>query len=124
MIKSTINNLYNARNILQKLSSQSLPIKVSYGIAKVITAANEEFVTAEKQRAKLCEKYGKLNKEGTKYKIEDTEGFNKEYTDFLNLEVELNAKAIKLTDDIRLSAQEIIALENFIIFDEGEDFYD
>lgn len=114
MIKTTIKDIYNANNILQKLSEQALPVKVSYSIAKAIKAVEAEFVTAEKQRIKLCEKYGKPNKEGTQYDIEDVEGFNKEFAELMSLEVELNVKAIRLTDEIRLSAQEVIALDGFI----------
>lgn len=114
MIKTTIKSIINAKNTIGRLAGQSLPVKVSYGIARLVTAANSELSTYDAERIKLCEKYGTLSEDKTKYDITDIEAFNRDLTELVSVETELNVNRVKLTDDIRLTAQELITLEDFI----------
>ena len=114
MVTTTIRKIHTAKNVLQKLSEQPMPVKTAYGISKLIITVNAELAAYEQQRIKLCEKYGKINSDGTQYEIEDRAGFQNEIDELLNIETELNVKPVILTDETRLSAQEIIALDGFI----------
>lgn len=116
MIKTTIRGILNAMPVLSKLSNRELPVKVSYSIAKVIKAANSELATYDTQRIKLCEQYGTLNVEKTEYIIDETRRseFETKGNELNNLVVELAVNPIQLSDDIKLKAAEILAIEDFI----------
>ncbi|MCQ2484750.1 MAG: hypothetical protein MJ168_05390 [Clostridia bacterium] len=120
MIKTTIDNIYKANTATQKLAEQALPVKVSYGIAKIMSAVNAELEAVEPQRVKLCEKYGKLSEDGQKYIIHNPVDFDREFNELLSLPVELNVNKLKLTDDMKLSAQDILDLEDFIEVSEDD----
>lgn len=116
MIKTTIRGILNAMPVLSKLSNRELPVKVSYSIAKVIKAANSELATYDTQRIKLCEQYGTLNDEKTEYIIDASRRseFEAKGNELNNLAVELAVNPIQLPDDVKLKAQEILLIEDFI----------
>ncbi len=116
MIKTTISRIFNAMTVLQRLSNKELPVKVSYSLAKVIKAASAELATYDGQRIKLCEQYGKLNEDGSEYEIDEARRseFEAKADELINLAVEIDVKPVKLPDDVKLKAQEILLIEDFI----------
>lgn len=105
--------ILSARDTLSRLGEQTLPVKQSYRLAKLIKAINSEMGVYEGERIKLCEKYGTLSEDKTKYDIHDTEGFNSDSEELLNQEIELEAKPIDI-NGLELTAQDIIKIEPFI----------
>ncbi|MEE1245814.1 MAG: hypothetical protein UHL70_01000 [Acutalibacteraceae bacterium] len=105
--------ILSARDILSRLGERTLPVKQSYRLAKLIKAINNEMSVYEGERIKLCEKYGTLSEDKTKYDIHDMEGFTRDFEELLNQEVELEAKPIDISS-LELSAQDIIKIEPFI----------
>lgn len=116
MIKVTINRIISAMAVLQKLSNKELPVKVSYALAKAIKTASAELATYDGQRIKLCEQYGKLNEDGSEYEIDEARRseFEAKADELINLAVEIDVKPVKLPDDVKLKASEILAIEDFI----------
>lgn len=114
-MKITIKQILNAYEVLSRLAERTLPVKQSYGLAKVVKAVNGEFAIYEGERIKLCEKYGTLNKEKHIYEFEDEayKSFETDINVLQSQEVELDIKLIDISD-LELSAQEIISIETFI----------
>lgn len=110
---TTINQILTARDTLSRLAEQSLPVKHSYCLAKLIKAVNNEMSLYDNERIKLCEKYGTLNQEQRQYDINDKESFVRESTELLGQEVELDVKPIDITE-LELSAQDILNIEPFV----------
>ena len=105
--------ILSARDTLSRLGERTLPVKQSYRLAKLIKAINNEMGVYEGERIKLCEKYGTLSEDKTKYDIHDMEGFSRDSEELLNQEIELEAKPIDISG-FELSAQDIIKIEPFI----------
>ena len=105
--------ILSARDTLSRLGERTLPVKQSYRLAKLIKAINSEMGVYEGERIKLCEKYGTLSEDKTKYDIHDMEGFSRDSEELLNQEIELEAKPIDISG-LELTAQDIIKIEPFI----------
>ncbi|MDY3089239.1 MAG: hypothetical protein SOW51_08510 [Oscillospiraceae bacterium] len=105
--------ILSARDTLSRLGERTLPVKQSYRLAKLIKAINNEMGVYEGERIKLCEKYGTLSEDKTKYDIHDMEGFSRDSEELLNQEIELEAKPIDISG-LELTAQDIIKIEPFI----------
>ena len=105
--------ILSARDTLSRLGERTLPVKQSYRLAKLIKAINNEMGVYEGERIKLCEKYGTLSEDKTKYDIHDMEGFSRDSEELLNQEIELEAKPIDISS-LELTAQDIIKIEPFI----------
>ena len=105
--------ILSARDTLSRLGERTLPVKQSYRLAKLIKAINNEMSVYEGERIKLCEEYGTLSEDKTKYDIHDMEGFSRDSEELLNQEIELEAKPIDISG-LELTAQDIIKIEPFI----------
>ena len=112
-MKTTIEKILDARETLSRLAEKALPVRQSYGLAKLVKAVNNELSVYEGERIKLCEKYGTLNKKANKYDINDMDGFSKDSVVLLSQEVDLDVKPIDISG-LELSAQDIINIEPFI----------
>ena len=112
-MKITIEQILIARDTLSRLAERTLPVKQSYGLAKVVKAVNGEFAIYEGERIKLCEKYGTLNSEQMQYDINDWDGLRKDMQTLESQEVDLDVKPIDISG-LELSAQDIISIEPFI----------
>ena len=117
MIKTTIGTVVSARNVLAQLSEQTLPIKQSYMLAKLIKVADEELKIYHGERIKLCEKYGKLSNDGKKYDITDPEGFGGEYNELTAQEISFDLDPVRI-DGVLISANDILKVEPFITITE------
>ena len=117
-MKIALGNIITAMPILNKLGGQSLPVKESYKLAKLIRNVNIEAEIYDRERIKLCERYGKIYQEENRYEISDKEKFDKAYSELISQEVELNFEPFVVPDTVRLTAAEIMAVEDFIKFEE------
>ncbi|MGN1479854.1 MAG: hypothetical protein ACI4XH_08810 [Acutalibacteraceae bacterium] len=118
-----LKNLIMAKDALQKLAEQPLPVKQSYRLSKILKAVEPELEVFESERIKICEKFGKMNKSKTSYDITDRENFEKEYEELVSQPVELDFKPINLfdCDDIKITAHDCKLLEPFLEVDDEHD---
>lgn len=114
MIKTNIKSILNCQPVMQKMLEEAYSVKTSFAVLRLAKALNEELQTFNAEKKKIIEKYGSINQETSQYDIVDTESANKEFDALLNIELELNVNKIPLTEDIKLTAQELSALEDFI----------
>lgn len=112
-MKITIEKILDAREVLSRLAEKALPVKQSYGLAKVVKAVNDELTVYNSERIKICKKYGTANKEKQKYDINDWDGLRKDMRTLESQEVDLDVKPIDISG-LELSAQDIISIEPFI----------
>lgn len=113
MIKTTVKSINAAKEALKRLAKAELPARVSYTVARLIRAIDGELALYEVQRIKLCEKYGEINAEGTRYIIKDAVSFTREHTDLENTEVELNAEKVVLPPGFCITAGDLMLLEDY-----------
>ena len=114
MIKTKLRSIINAREAVQRLSRQTLPVTVSYRVTKLINAMNVELAVYESERIRLCEKYGKLNESKTSYIIPEGTEFSTEHSSLLDFDVELDAHKVKLPETMTITPADLICLDEFI----------
>lgn len=112
----TLRNIVKAAPVLQKLTRHEFSVAQLYRATKLINAVNAELAIYDAGRRELIERH--CEKDGEKMKYKDGTGiaFNRELQELLDVEVELNAKPLVLTerDNIRLTLADMDALEGFI----------
>lgn len=111
-------------NALRGLSQKQLPIKVSYFVAKNISKIENELKVYEKERQKLLDKYaekddnGNMVLEGNNIKIEDTDNWNKDIQELLDIEVDVKIHKLKRDDllnaNIDITPNELISIDYMI----------
>jgi hypothetical protein len=118
-MKLTNADIFSAREPLQKLVNEKLPVVVSYKLAKLANKLNEQFQIIESVRQGLVKKYGKPTEDGQSVSIkqdsEDWTRFVEEFNELMSQEVELVVEKVKfanVTLDIEPSV--LMALEKFI----------
>ena len=123
MIKTTLKAIVDSETTVQKLSEMVLPVKVSYGIAKLFRAMSSELEVYHEARIKLCEKYGKANEKTNRYDFtpEGRAKFDKEYIELAAQAVELNASPVRVPSEVCLTAQDLLMLEDFIEVSENDE---
>ena len=114
----TLGAIVQAMPVLNKLAAQELPVRESYRLAKLIRKASVEVEIYERERLKLCDKYGTKIEAENRYELNDVDGFNCAYSELIAQETDLDAEPVKLSDNIKLSAAEIISAEDFIKIEE------
>ena len=94
--------------------SQKLPIKLSYAIKKNTSVLKSIAEGIEKSRMELIDKYAIINENGEKLiPAEKADEANVEYSDFMNMEEEVNVHTIKissLSDSIELTDAQMEAI--------------
>lgn len=95
-------------------STQKLPIKLSYTIKKNTNKFQSIAEQIEKSRVELIQKYGKETEDGG-YQVlpENEETANKEFTELMNLEENIDVHTIdinSLADDIELTNAQMDAI--------------
>lgn len=112
----TLRNIVKAAPVLRKLGRCEFSVAQLYRATKLINAVNAELAIYDAGRRELIERH--CEKDGEKLKYKDGTGiaFNRELQELLDVEVELNAKPLVLTerDNIRLTLADMDALEGFI----------
>lgn len=125
MITVKISDVVNSMEILQKLAQQNFKAKLALSIARLLKAVEVEIQTFNTTRIDLIKKYGTKDENGEL--ITNDEGnciidpesieiFNKEFSDLLNTEIEINANKINvdLLEERDFTPSEIAALEPFL----------
>ena len=112
----TLGEIVNAVPALNKAAGQDMPIKASYRLAKLLKELSPEAELYDKQRLKLCQKYGALDEDKQAYNIptENMSDFEAEMNELLSQEVEISAQPVTVPDELRLPAAEVLAAEKFI----------
>lgn len=100
--------------IIEKIMDKNLPISIGHKIQRNFKKLNEAFQEFEQSRSKLMEKYGEKDDDGNlvvdknqRVKIVDVQAFEKEFSDLLATEVEiqLDTFAFKALEDMESSGR-------------------
>ena len=116
--------LVSSINVLSKLNNSTLSVKTSYKLAKNIKAIDKEIVLFNEERQKIINKYAIKNEKGEN-KIEngivelaDTESFNKEYRELLDIEVDIKLEKINIDElaksDLTITPGELSLIDYLI----------
>lgn len=110
-MKLTIAQIKNAEPVLSKLMNQSLPIKTSFRITKIIESVAKDLENFEKHRVQLFDKYGEIQDDNMKIiKPEHQEAFVTEINGLLLETVEVPDIKFSLEDlgDIMITPSELV----------------
>jgi flagellar motor switch/type III secretory pathway protein FliN len=112
----TLKEIVNAREALTNLGQQKLPVKISYGISKIIRHANKHLNELTETKNSIVKH---LVPEGTEVTEEITQEINTQMNEALNVIVEIPVYKIDLSNisSLELTSRDIIALEPFCIFE-------
>jgi hypothetical protein len=116
-MKLTLQTIWNSQQSLPKLLGKDLPVRISYYLAQNANKIDKELKIMNEARVVLVKKYGKEDdKKQWAVLPENSEVFNKEYTELISAEVEIDLHQFNLLDleDVKLSAQECFAIEFMI----------
>lgn len=117
----TFKKLIEATDAFRKLSNQELSIKKAVEVSRLIRKLEKEYDVYKENYGKLVKKYGKLkSKDSDEYDFDNDarKNFSEELTKLLELECNIDSEKIKIDEDIRLSAIQVLALEDFVDFKE------
>ena len=117
-MKVKLGQIAGSVEALNKVAQQPMKATASYQVAKNLKSLSDELAAYEQSRGDLIRKYGKENKEDNSFSVDpnssDFEKFQKEFSDLLSVEVDLeNFKKIKLSElsDCELTPQDITNIE-------------
>ena len=120
-MKIQLKELFQAKDVLQKIFNEPMEIKLSYRLSKISRKVESELKEINEQRLKLIDKYADEQKPedvGKKPKqvSKRMEEFVSEFTAFLDTETDIDIQPIpfSLLQNIKLSANDLIAIEKFI----------
>lgn len=116
-MKAKIFEMLNAVPALGKLADEPLSVKTSYALAKLNKAVQAELDIYEKERIRLCERYGHKNEEKGCYELEPDkqQEFEKAIAELQSQETDICTDKIDLSgENIKISAREIMTIESFI----------
>ena len=117
--------LVNSVQVLRKLNNAELPVRVSYKLAKNIKSIEKELNIYEEEKQKFINKYGEKDEEGklkTKedgsINITDTENWNKDIKELLEIEAEINIEKINIDElakgDLKITPSELALIDYMI----------
>lgn len=120
-MKISNEKLANSIEVLNKITTIELPIKLSYAFSKNITKINRELEVYNKERQRLIEKYGEKDEEG-KLKVKengninilDADNFNKDIKEILEIENEIDIHIIDLESinaDVNITPGDLIVID-------------
>jgi len=117
-MKVKLGQIAGSVEALNKVAKQPMKATASFQVAKNLKSLSDELAAYEQSRGDLIRKYGKENKEDNSFAVDpsssDFEKFQKEFSDLLSVEVDLeNFKKIKLSElsDCELTPQDITNIE-------------
>ena len=118
-MKLTNLEIFNAKEPLQKLLGERLPVKSSYGLAKLASKLDPQLGVIEKVRQGLIQTYGEKDPNNPQQIVvsPQSEGFPKfaeEYGELMMQEVELVINVVTLPDTLEVEPSTLMALEKFI----------
>lgn len=110
-MKVKLIEVYGSVSALNKLMEEPLPAKISFKLMKLLSLLNNEVKMIEEQRLKLIKQY---STDGIGVADENKEVFVKEFTDFLNDELDLNWEPISidsLGENLKLSVADLTKIQ-------------
>jgi hypothetical protein len=122
-MKVTYKKIFDARDALVSLSNAKLPIKISYGINKLIRKANQRLTDLSGDREKIIKKHVP---EGTEMTTEIQQTIIAELNTVLEQETDIDMDKIDLSailndqrgfSEVNISANDINLLDPFFIFE-------
>ena len=118
-MKLTNGEIFNAKEPLAKLLQEKLPVKASYGLAKLAAKLNDQLGVIEKVRNGLIQTYGDKDPDNPQQIRVDhqSEGFPKfmgELGELMNQEVEIVFEVVTLPDTLEVEPAVLMALDKFI----------
>lgn len=108
--------LMNLKPALDGLVSQPLAVAESLSLARLVKSINTELQTIDKERIKICEQYGTKSEDGQQYVINNHADFDKEINELMTADIDLEIKPISIKSDIKITVNDIIALDGIVIF--------
>lgn len=120
-LHTLINPTFNAA--LNDLVSKELPAVVSFQLSKILREVREQNKEFQTTRMKLLQKYCqkdskgnlKTNKEKTEYVLKDKEGFDKEYNELINLDIQHDQINLDSLESISVKPETLQALVGTVI---------
>jgi hypothetical protein len=113
----TLGELKSIEESLRKITTLSLPVKVSYRLSKCLTKISKELGFLEEQRMNLVRKYGTAVEETGEIKVttENMPDFVKEYNELLQEELRIEFSPISLdsVENLELTPLDMVQLEKF-----------
>lgn len=105
---------------LQKLAGQDLSIKKLYKVSKLLGNLENEVAFYNEQRSKIMAKYCDVVGNQYKPREEDMEKLNAEMAELLNTEIECEVKEVVIDtdEDVKLSYNDLRALQDFVRIEE------
>jgi len=106
-MKVRLIDIYGSVSVLNKLVEEPLPTKISFKLMKLLNTLNSEVKLVEEQRLKLVKQY---SEDGNTVSDQNKEVFVKEFSEFLNDEIEVTWEPIEvdsLGDNIKLSVSDL-----------------
>lgn len=125
--KISVSKIYSAFDVIQKVSQRFInPVEfaISYPLAKNLIAFEQELKVLNAERQKLIDKFAEKDEEGkvvmlspvsVKIKDELLEEFNKEYSAFLEREVELYISTISIEEAKKSSEAKFTIAEQVLL---------
>jgi len=118
-VKLKNGEIFNAKAPLEKLLTEKLPVKTSYGLAKLAAKLNDQLVVIDKVRHGLFMTYGEPSPQNpTQLRVNpDSEKFPKfaeEMGELMAQEVEIVFDVVTLPDTLEVEPITLMALEKFI----------
>lgn len=118
-MKLTNQEIFNAKEPLEKLIQEKLPVKTSYGLAKLAHKLNDQLQIIEKVRVGLFQTYGGPHPDNPRQLRVDpqSEGFPKfanELGELMTQEVEIVFEEVTLPDTLEIEPSVLMALDRFV----------
>ena len=118
-MKLTNGEIFNAKRPLQTLIDEKLPVKVSYGLAKLAAKLDRQLAVIEKVRGGLVTTYGEPDPNNPRQmlvnpKSENFPKFAEEMAELMAQETEIVIEVVTLPDTLEVQASTLMALEKFV----------
>ena len=118
-MKLTNLEIYNAKEPLSKLIQEKLPVKASYGLAKLASKLDAQLGVIEKVRQGLIQTYGEKDPDNSQQirvnpQSENFSKFAEEYGELMVQEVEIVFDVVTLPDTLEIDAVTLMALDKFV----------
>jgi len=115
----TNGEIFNTKEPLSKLLQEKLPVKVSYGLAKIAQKLEAHLQVIEKVRQGLFQTYGEASKENPmQIKLNpESKNFSKamaELGELMSQKVEIVIDVVTLPDTLEVEPAVLMALDKFI----------
>lgn len=119
-----LGNVVNALPALQKLAGENLTPKTLYWVSKTLSKLDGEINFFNDERAKIAKELGnEVETDKWEIPVENRPEFERRMVDLLNVEIEAEFKVVKLpvTENIRLSYNDLRMLDGFVELELAED---